>query len=76
MALSGSSARSPSAAHDWRVQRRSAALASSILGISVSALACYDVWGELQVDDSNGSEIEETNLDPAPWFGLSVQLAF
>ncbi len=46
------------------------------LGVTVSALAGYDVWGELQVDDADGSEIETTDLDPAPWFGLSVQLAF
>jgi hypothetical protein len=46
------------------------------LGIEVSLLAGFDVWGELQVDDADGDEIEQTDLDPAPLFGLSVQVAF
>jgi hypothetical protein len=46
------------------------------LGIEVSLLAGYDVWGELQVDDADGDEVETTDLDPAPIFGLSVQVAF
>jgi hypothetical protein len=46
------------------------------LGIEVSLLAGFDVWGELQVDDADGDEVETTNLDPAPLFGLSVSVAF
>ncbi len=46
------------------------------LGIEVSLLCGYDVWGELQVDDADGDEIETTRLDPAPLLGLSVQFAF
>jgi len=46
------------------------------LGIKVSILGGYDVWGELQVDDADGDEIEKTRLDPAPLLGLSVQFAF
>jgi hypothetical protein len=45
-------------------------------GIEVSLLAGYDVWGEMQVDDADGDEVERTDLDPAPLFGLSVQVAF
>ncbi len=46
------------------------------LGIGLSLLAGYDVWGELQVDDADGHEIETTGLDPAPWLGLAVNVAF
>lgn len=46
------------------------------LGIEVSVLCGYDVWGELVIDDADGAEIERTSLDPAPWLGLSVQIAF
>jgi len=46
------------------------------LGIEVSFLAGYEVWGEMQVDDADGDEIETTSVDPAPLFGLSVQIAF
>lgn len=46
------------------------------LGIEVSFLAGYEVWGEMQVDDEDGDEIDTTKLDPAPVFGLSVQFAF
>jgi len=46
------------------------------LGIQVSLLAGYDVWGEMQVDDADGDEVQRTDLDPAPLFGLSVQVAF
>lgn len=46
------------------------------LGIEVSLLCGYDVWGELQVDDADGDEIETTDLAPAPWGGLAVRVAF
>ncbi len=46
------------------------------LGIEVSLLFGYDVWGELEVDDADGDEIETTDLAPAPWLGLGVQVAF
>jgi hypothetical protein len=46
------------------------------LGVELSLLCGYDVWGEIQVDDADGDEIESTDLDPAPLFGLSASVAF
>ncbi|MDZ4771727.1 MAG: DUF6268 family outer membrane beta-barrel protein [Planctomycetota bacterium] len=44
--------------------------------VQISALAGFDVWGEFEVADSNGDEIDTTDLEPAPVFGISARLYF
>ncbi len=44
--------------------------------VQVGALAGFDLWGEFEVTDSDGDEIDSTDLETAPVFGLSARLYF
>jgi ligand-binding SRPBCC domain-containing protein len=46
------------------------------IAVRISAFAGYNVWGEFQVDDANGDELDTTDLENAPVLALTAKLYF